>query len=208
MLAKDHSLGISPLSRGGWNKWANTGPSSTANSLKTLKWSSSCPNSYEWFKPFIILMTPSFETWMSLKDGADFSNRGTSLFKNLENTSVNWPLNPSACSVPDSAKPLPAPFERRDTLIVFPLTVGISIELFGVNLNVNQFVNIHGLFFYLFIFFLSFFLSDRMSCLSSWNFDLSLLLPVVFCICVSFIPFSRDGSYWSTYLRGKILIIN
>ena len=35
-IAKDHSLGISPLLRDCWNKWANTRPSSTASSLRTL----------------------------------------------------------------------------------------------------------------------------------------------------------------------------
>ena len=44
---------------------------------------------------------------MSLIDGAYFSRRRISLSEVLENTSVNWPLNSSAFSVSDSAKPLP-----------------------------------------------------------------------------------------------------
>lgn len=39
IFAKYHSFGISSVSRDCWNKFANTGPSSTAGSLRILWWS-------------------------------------------------------------------------------------------------------------------------------------------------------------------------
>ena len=145
--------------------------------------------------------------WMSLIGGADFSSRGTSFSEVLKNTSVNWPLNSSACSVSDQTTTI-SPFDRRDTLIVFPLTDSIPIKVFGVNLNViNQFVNIQ----IMLLLDISFDLLSQFLKLRSEFTTASL-----FCLSMSFVPFSnipsnlwcnpRDGSYRSTCLRGNVLI--
>ena len=39
MFAREHSLGISPVSIDCWKRWANNGPKSVANSFRTLVWS-------------------------------------------------------------------------------------------------------------------------------------------------------------------------
>ena len=65
-----------------------------------------------------------------------------------------------------------SPFERRDILIVFPLTVGIPTEVFGVTL-----ISPTNLLTYKSCCFL---ISALIWCLSSWNLDLSLLPPVFF----------------------------
>ena len=50
IFARDHSLGISPVSRDCWKRWAKTGPNSVAISFRTLVWSSSGPKASEGFK--------------------------------------------------------------------------------------------------------------------------------------------------------------
>ena len=57
MFARDHSLGISPLSIDCWKRRANTGPNSVANSFRTLAWSSSGPKAFEGFRPFSNFVT-------------------------------------------------------------------------------------------------------------------------------------------------------
>ena len=78
------------------------GPNSVASSFRTLGWSSSGPIAFEGFKPLRSLVTPSFETTMSSMKGADLLRNGTSIWSLLLNTSVNWPLNSSACSVSEA----------------------------------------------------------------------------------------------------------
>ena len=76
--------------------------------------------------------------------GADQFESWTWLCSFLLNTSVNWPLNSSACSSSDSATPLPFLFLRgRDALSVFLLTIYVSIKVSGISLNVsNQVIDI------------------------------------------------------------------
>ena len=84
------------------------GPNSVASSFRTLWWSSSGPKALDEFKPLSSLVTPSFETTMSSMKGADLLIKGTSLWSLLLNTSVNWPLNSSACSFFfEAVKPVP-----------------------------------------------------------------------------------------------------
>ena len=104
---KDHSLGISPVLRDFWKRWAKTGPNSVASPFRTLGWSSSGPKALEGFKPLRSLVTPSFETTMSSMKGADPLRNGTSIWSLLLNTSVNWPLNSPACSVSEAVIPVP-----------------------------------------------------------------------------------------------------
>ena len=123
MLARDYSLGISPLSIDCWKRWANTEPNSVANSFRTLGWSSSGPKAFEGFRPFsnFKFVTPSLVTTMSSMNGADLSRRGTWLCSDLVNTSVNWPLNSLAFPKSDWARPLPCLFFKGggDTLGIF-----------------------------------------------------------------------------------------
>ena len=94
MFAREHSLGISPLSIESWKRWANTVSYSIANSFRTLGWSSSGPKAFEGFRPFSNFVSPSFiVTTMLSMNGADLSRRGTLLCSVLVNTSVNWSLN-------------------------------------------------------------------------------------------------------------------
>ena len=51
ILARDHSLGISPVSIDCWKRWANTGPDSITSSFRTLGWSSSGPKALDGFRP-------------------------------------------------------------------------------------------------------------------------------------------------------------
>ena len=101
-----HSLGISPVSRDCWKRWAKTGPNSVASSFRTLGWSSSGPKALEGFKPLRSLVTPSFETTMSSMKGADLLRNGTSIWSLLLNTSINWPINSSACSISEAVIPV------------------------------------------------------------------------------------------------------
>ena len=84
-----------------------TEPNSVASSFRTLGWSSSGPKALEGFKPLRSLVTPSFETTMSSMKGADLLRNGTSIWSLLLNTSVNWPLNSSACSISEAVIPVP-----------------------------------------------------------------------------------------------------
>ena len=52
IFARDHSLGISPVSIDCWNRWANTGPYLEACFFRTLGWSSSGPKAVDGFRPF------------------------------------------------------------------------------------------------------------------------------------------------------------
>ena len=111
--------------------------------------------------------------WMSLIGGADFSSRGTSFSEVLENTSVNWPLNSSACSVSDSAKPLPflllrggIPWLSFLWLLVYRWkSLGLTLMSPTKLLTYKS---------------CCFLISALICCLSSWNLDLSLLLLDVF----------------------------
>ena len=79
-----------------------------------------------------------------------------------------------------------SPYERRDTLIVFPLPVDIPIEVFGVNLNVtNKFVNIQ----IMLLLDISFDLLPQFLKLRSEFTTVSL-----FCLCMNFVPFSNIAS--------------
>ena len=92
MFARDHSLGISPLSIDCWKRWANIGPNSVANSFKTLGWSSSGLKAFEGFRPFSNFVTPSLVTTMSSMNGTDLSRRGTWLCSLLVNTRRDVPV--------------------------------------------------------------------------------------------------------------------
>ena len=107
VFARDHSLGISPVSIDCWNRWANIGPNSEASSFRTLGWSPSGPKALDGFKPLRSFITPTAKTTIAFMKGADQFGSGTWLCSFLLNTSVNWPLNSSACSSSDSATPLP-----------------------------------------------------------------------------------------------------
>ena len=113
LFARDHSLGISPVSRDFWKRWTTTGPNSVASSFRTLGQSSSDPKALKGFKPLRSLVTPSFETTMSSMKGADLLRNGTTLWSFLLNTSVNWPLNSSACSISEAVIPVPPLLLRR-----------------------------------------------------------------------------------------------
>ena len=84
-----------------------TGPNSVVSSFRTLGWSSSGPKALEGFTPLISLVTPSFKTTMSPMKWADLLRNGTSLWSLLLNTSVNWPLHSSACSISEAVIPVP-----------------------------------------------------------------------------------------------------
>ena len=89
IFARDHSLGISPMSIDCWNRWANTGSNSVASSFRTLGWSSSGPKALDGFKPLRGLVIPAAETTISFMKGADRFGSGTWLCSFLLNTSVN-----------------------------------------------------------------------------------------------------------------------
>ena len=110
MFARDHSLGISPLSIYCWKRWAIIGPNSVANFFKTLGRSSSGPKAFEGFRPFSNFETPTLVTTMSSMNGADLSRRGTWLCSLLGKTSVNWSLNSLAFSKFDWARLPPCLF--------------------------------------------------------------------------------------------------
>ena len=57
ILARDHSLGISPVSIDCWKRWANTGPNSIANSFRTPSGSSG-PKALDGLRPLRSLVTP------------------------------------------------------------------------------------------------------------------------------------------------------
>ena len=116
---------------------------------------------------------------MSLICGADFSSRGTSLFGEYI-CKLTIELLSLLCFRLSQTITISL-FERRDTLIVFPLTVGIQIEVFVVNLYVtNQFVSIQ----------IVLLLDISFDLLSQFlKFRSESLLPVIFCLCMSFIPF-------------------
>ena len=112
--------------------------------------------------------------WMSLIGGADFSNRGTSFSEVLENTSVNWPLNSSAYSVSDSAKPLPFLLLRGEMPLLSFLWLlvyrykSLGLTLMPPTMHLLTYKSC------------CFLISALIYCLRSWNLDLSLLLPVFF----------------------------
>ena len=101
MIAREHSLGILPLSIDCWNIWANTGPNSVVNFFRTLGWSSLRPIAFEGFRRFSNFVTPSLVTTMQSINGADLSRRKTWLCSVLVNLSVNWPSNKLAFSQSD-----------------------------------------------------------------------------------------------------------
>ena len=69
--------------------------------------------------------------------GADLLRNGTSLWSLVLNTSVNGPLNSSACSISEAVIPVPPLFFKgRNTLIVFFLTIDVPIEVSRICLNV------------------------------------------------------------------------
>ena len=173
--------------------------------FKDSRISSTGPKAFEGFKPFIIFITPSFETWMSrswLLKQRDLT------FRSFEEYICKLTIELlSLLSFRLSQTTTISLFERRDALIVFPLTVGIPIEVFGVNLDVTkQFVNIQIMLFLDMCFdLLSQFLKRRSE----------FTTASLFCLCTSFIPFSnlpsnlrcnpRDGSYRSLVLEGIYL---
>ena len=130
-------LGISPVSRDFWKKWAKTGPNSVPSSFKTLGWSSSGPKILDGFKLLRSLITPSFETTMSSMKGIDLLRNGTSLWSLLLSTSVNWPFNSSACSVSEAVIPVP-PLLFRGGIpwLSFFLTIDVPIEVCRICLNI------------------------------------------------------------------------
>ena len=144
MFARDHSLGISPLSIDCWKCLAYIGPNSVANSFKTLGWSSSGPKAFEGFRPFCNFVTPSLVTTMSSMNGTDLSRRGTWLCSLLVNTSVNWPLNSLAFPKSDWARPPPCLFFKGgNTLGIYFLTVYVTIKIPRISLHItNQVIHI------------------------------------------------------------------
>ena len=112
MFARSHSLGISPVSRDCWSKYANTGPSSYASSFRTLGWSSSCPTAFEGFKPLSNWIIPSEDTTIPSMKGADLQVNKTSLYSVLLNAPLNWPISSSALYESNSATPFPPFFLR------------------------------------------------------------------------------------------------
>ena len=125
------------MSRDFWKRWAKTGPNSLASSFRTLGWSSSGPKALEEFKPFRSLVTPSFETTMSSMKGADLLRNVTSIWSLLLNTSVNWPLNSSACSISEAVIPVPPLLLRgRIPWLSFFLTIDVPTEVSRICLNV------------------------------------------------------------------------
>ena len=123
-------MGISPVSRDFWKRWTKTGPNSVASSFRTLGRSSLGPKALEGFKPLRSLVTPSFETTMSSMKGADLLRNGTSIWSLLLNTSVNWPLNSSDCSISEVVIPVPPLLLRGGMpwLSLF-LTIDVPIEV-------------------------------------------------------------------------------
>ena len=141
MFARDHSLGISPLSIDCWKRWANTGPNSVTNSFRTLGWSSSGPKAFEGFKLFSYFVTPFLVTAMSSMNVTDPSRRGTWLCSVLVNTSVNWTLNSHAFSKSDWARHLSCLFFKGG--VPFFLTIYVMIKIPGISLHIsNQVIHI------------------------------------------------------------------
>ena len=156
-----------------------TGPNSVASSFRTLGWSSSGPKALEGFKPLRNLVTPSFETTMSSMTRADLLRNGTSLWSLLLDTSVNWPLNFSACSISEAVIPIPPlllrggiPWLFLGFFLFFFLTIDVPIEVSRICLNVADQV----------IYIQTVLLPNIILNFSSqsFNFDLSFLLPVFF----------------------------
>ena len=98
--------------------------------FRTLGWSSSGPKALEGFKPLRSLVTPSFETTMSSMKGADLLRNGTSIWSLLLNTSINWPINSSACSISEAVIPVLLLLLRgRIPWLSFFLTIDVPIEV-------------------------------------------------------------------------------
>ena len=137
IFARGHSLGISSVSRDCWKRWPKTGSNSVASSFMTLGWSSSGLKALEGFKPLRSLVTPSFETTMSSMKRTDLLRNGTSLWSLLLNTSVNRPLNSSACSISEAVIPAP-PLLFRGGLpwLSFFLTIDVPTEVSRICFNV------------------------------------------------------------------------
>ena len=122
-----------------WKRWAKTRPNSVASSFRTLGWSSSGPKALEGFKSLRSLVTSSFETTMSSMKGVDLRRNETSLWSFLLNTSVNWPLNSSACSISEAVIPVPPLFFKgRNTFIVFFLTIDVPIDVLRICHNITN----------------------------------------------------------------------
>ena len=107
--------------------------------------------------------------------GADPLRNRTSLWSFLLNTSVNWPLNFSACSISEAVIPVP-PLLLRGGIpwLSFFLTIDVPIEVSRICLNVADQV------IYIQIVLLPNVILNFSS--QSFKFDLSFLLPVFFAL--------------------------
>ena len=109
-----------------------------------------------------------FETTISSMTVADLLWNGTSLWSLLLNTSGNWSLNSSACSISEAVIPVPPLLLRGGILwLSFFLTVYVPIEVLRICLNVADKCSLT---------------SSLISLLKVSNFDVSFLLPVFFAL--------------------------
>ena len=169
-IARDHSFGISLVSFD-CRKWLpNTGPNSVTSSFMTQWWSSSDPKALEESNHLRRLVTPFLETTSSIKL-ADLSGSGTWVSSFLLNTSVNWPLNPSAFSMSDWATPFSFLLFRGGISWCLFLTIDVPIEVSGFALISPT---------KLFTYKSCFLTSALIVLLKVSNIDLSLLLSVFF----------------------------
>ena len=127
-----------------WNRWANAGPNSKASSFRTLGWSSSGPKALDGFKPLRSLVTPAAGTTIIIHERSrPIWERDLAVLifiEHIRNLTIKF-----IClfQFRFSNTVTISPLRGWNTLNVFLLTIYVSIEVFGISLNVtNQVIDI------------------------------------------------------------------